>query len=1270
MRSRLLILSCLLAAFILLGLSGVSTMQAQQRTGNNPVSFRFEQHFSTLSGVVILPYAPKTYMKLTRQGGNVDFDQIITNTQVFQQHLKPGLYQILSTDEVKIITTDYNAYTALNNAQHVARLKTLVAKTKIEHARGVRTASSKSARPNSVGGPIQVGEILTIIPVPRVSTANYAQEPPSISADRHVIFSGIHTRLKAVILGGVTAYNVSWDPGDNSGAITTTTNDGYNGAAVEHTYTGNVGDLIDAKITVTDATFATATKHYYMIIGNSGSQGDRIARSSDEALWYLHTQISRADGVVTYNPNLNFGAGGNEPATDQGYLDLNYGANSQNLIASTGMFSICLENTGHSITGGLNYSNDPSKDAYVDDLNRMINYLTDYNTLNPIYVGTNNFPAQKTYTGIGAVNFDTHGPGGFSNGIILVPVTHSVYDCGMHLQAICQAGYVDKAVPNRTEYASYYDVIGDYVDGIQQAQGYSGYAEGGWQYQIGDTTYNNSDGSTAAWACIGLEAATRANLLTPNAPLPSISVASFCIQALHDYWIQYDQISDLTQTTYNQDYRKNPNGYTEHLAGGFGYTVANYGTNPGKTGGGIVSLKLAGLADNDPKVLAAQGFLYRNFFSPDVLFSWNSARDAYGMYNILKGLTAANVVGANSLLTDHTYDYTIVGDPNHNKDLDGFTLAPFDWFNTLAGFIAGNDASDLGHQAWTENSTLSQGNDGHYAASGTRSSAIAPFLSGEWGMGYSDSEAGTNLNTAWQLAVMVGTVFTPPPVAVITHPSAAANETFIPIQVNGNDFYARFDPGGSYELNPNATIVSVKWNFGDNTPIISYTLPIQGGVGGTVPPNTALYPAGDVTTHHFTALGDYTVSLTVVDDKQQTGTTTITVHVTDAAVAPIAALTVQSQNTGQATDGSGNVQIGIIDAGPNIGKVTIQFDGSSSKDTSIAVKAPKNSRSISSFLWDWPVASSNNNTTPPLGDTLPSVNPGGSGDGTYAEGNVDTASIMNMLLNAGSKVAVPTYSFNFGTDPTQWPTSIIVKLKVASNFLSGALSTTISKQIILKPNSSLPSVVPSVKNLSVHNITDTTAIVSFDTVDQFGNAVATNGTVNYGTTSAYGSSQTDGILGIHHDVKLIGLLADTIYHYDVKVTTSGGGSSTTADATFRTLQSGVPSLSYSVAAHSLVGSMETVTFLVTNNGSGDALNFTANAFTANPNTITVNGVPLTFGGAGTTITKSGGTFSFTVTYTLPTGFNKKAFVATYKDTFSNSGGTNYNATVPNTVQVP
>ena len=75
---------------------------------------------------------------------------------------------------------------------------------------------------------------------------------------------------------------------------------------------------------------------------------------------------------------------------------------------------------------------------------------------------------------------------------------------------------------------------------------------------------------------------------------------------------------------------------------------------------------------------------------------------------------------------------------------------------------------------------------------------------------------------------------------------------------------------------------------------------------------------------------------------------------------------------------------------------------------------------------------------------------------------------------------------------------------------------------------------PTISGVWAGNITDTSAIITW-TTDQLGNS-----TVNYGTTTALGSTVSDSAFTFNHAINLTGLTPDTLYYYEVSSTNADG----------------------------------------------------------------------------------------------------------------------------------
>lgn len=92
-----------------------------------------------------------------------------------------------------------------------------------------------------------------------------------------------------------------------------------------------------------------------------------------------------------------------------------------------------------------------------------------------------------------------------------------------------------------------------------------------------------------------------------------------------------------------------------------------------------------------------------------------------------------------------------------------------------------------------------------------------------------------------------------------------------------------------------------------------------------------------------------------------------------------------------------------------------------------------------------------------------------------------------------------------------------------------------------------------IKNIMVQGTSDTIAKVIWDTYDG-DTPLVTNGNVDYGLTSSYGSNRADTTPRFDHSVNLTGLVNGQIYHYRINSTASGYENGQTVDLTFKMIK--------------------------------------------------------------------------------------------------------------------
>ena len=84
-------------------------------------------------------------------------------------------------------------------------------------------------------------------------------------------------------------------------------------------------------------------------------------------------------------------------------------------------------------------------------------------------------------------------------------------------------------------------------------------------------------------------------------------------------------------------------------------------------------------------------------------------------------------------------------------------------------------------------------------------------------------------------------------------------------------------------------------------------------------------------------------------------------------------------------------------------------------------------------------------------------------------------------------------------------------------------------------------------NISVTGIDTSDATLSWQTNG------AANSTIEYGTTSSYGSASSDALMVTNHSITLSGLSSNTIYHFQLVSANLAGDMYSSTDSTFQTL---------------------------------------------------------------------------------------------------------------------
>jgi uncharacterized repeat protein (TIGR01451 family) len=127
---------------------------------------------------------------------------------------------------------------------------------------------------------------------------------------------------------------------------------------------------------------------------------------------------------------------------------------------------------------------------------------------------------------------------------------------------------------------------------------------------------------------------------------------------------------------------------------------------------------------------------------------------------------------------------------------------------------------------------------------------------------------------------------------------------------------------------------------------------------------------------------------------------------------------------------------------------------------------------------------------------------------------------------------------------------------------------------------------PVISGIASSALTSSSALVGWATDEP------ATGLVDYGMTTAYGSSAPASVLGASQSVALAGLLPSTTYHYRVTATDVAGNSSVSGDYTLTSLTStGTPKIGVTIAVDkqtAKTGEQLTYTVTYANTGSGAA----------------------------------------------------------------------------------
>lgn len=259
---------------------------------------------------------------------------------------------------------------------------------------------------------------------------------------------------------------------------------------------------------------------------------------------------------------------------------------SSSYVACTAMAVLAFENAGY-------HAGDSS--VYAMNVQKGLNYLFTRAAVQSISIQS-------------AGNPDTNGNG---IGIYFDYGGQPVYQTPMALMAIIASQSpttTATAGPANVIGRTYYDIAKDAVDYLAWAQTESsGTARGGWRYS---PNYGSSDNSVSQWPTLGLMAAEFWGI---NAP-------AFVKSELLRWTTASQQLSGTPASNY--------------YYGAFGYDSPTYLNSIVESAAGILELSYCGVAKTDSRIVAAQGYINRDWTTSS---SWRvNLGNFYAMYGVMK----------------------------------------------------------------------------------------------------------------------------------------------------------------------------------------------------------------------------------------------------------------------------------------------------------------------------------------------------------------------------------------------------------------------------------------------------------------------------------------------------------------------------------------------------------------------------------------------------------------------------------------------------------
>ena len=611
--------------------------------------------------------------------------------------------------------------------------------------------------------------------VPQANTVPFVASTPTVP---HTSWSGNPVILKGTLTSPAfptDTFTYDWNPGDGGTHCTGTVSNQYD-IECAYTYTGSVGTVFTAVLTITDTSNGLVSPpsncppsitqgacYYTSINAPPPNLPVEVNNAIDNGLWYLHTNMVHTTSL--------FGA-------QIGTWCRNDGSNADACSAGdTGPSA--LDCTAFEVSGFL-ATNTPAN-PYSSDVALCLNGIFDIMTTKGI--------SSVTPSGFPAFNPDFNGNG--------IGVEHNGgdtnYQTGMIMDTIAAAGTPTAIVPASTTLGSmltgiagsgpggaytFKDAVFDGVDDYSYCLNVGGddgfgdiFPAGGWHYTCQQT---QGDNSVSQWAAIGIIPARRNFGTDPLNPV---------VLTADQNWL----VSSFTQASTNNGFF----GYTSNspLWGPYAVTpsglvqLAMNGDGRGTTVGGI------NLWDS------AETFVRDNFGNPATDGAGGSLKDYYyGLFSFTKamllhdqsqtGLVPTPLATLQSL--DDPGNCAAPGVPvTAPGSGTGPCYPPIDWYEAQSAAFGGTDPTN-GVARTIVGDQLNPGQTG----------------GGSWfGQNYVSNQ--NYFQTAVAVIMLNKTVFQPVPVACFTvNPNHVASGG--PVTLDGNC---------SVDQNPANHLVSWQWDI-------------------------------------------------------------------------------------------------------------------------------------------------------------------------------------------------------------------------------------------------------------------------------------------------------------------------------------------------------------------------------------------------------------------------------------------------------------------------